>query len=936
MDSTTSVKRVASSSASTHRASKRQRHPLSESPPPSTSSFVPLVPTSSTPTLSSDHSRSICEIRERGPKLQSIFENLNDCLADYGKGLTDQLGEEDSSLSFPHHRFLKSVVYSPVVSVAFAGANNSGKSTLINALIGKHLMPTGDGFVTGRICCVRDGPPEVSIYVLDEERNIIVPDPSQERYPSLTPDELRQLVWQLTCRPEDPDEFAKWITKIVVVQQRLEFLADGITIYDLPGVSTYDDQQVQSFLSKFLVTIQPVLAFVYSNPTMVESEIPAIRFLDDALNSDTEGSIPPNLRLKRPILYISNHFDIDNLSAAGYTPSMSNPDQFIRDQMSFRKRLFVQRRPRMYENLPDDDQGLPSASMSSVQRMEPTTEFFACVSARDIVVQKWIPPIILHQFMSTFGDFLVQSNRIRVQIALHVLLSAIDHYFQDLLFSQNVDESQFNRYQATIQTLQECQKECFSKVEDLLIKKLPNRLKTAFTSSRTQELARKKALSIRIPQEGQNARDFQQVAFQAFSRAFQPWVDSTIIRPKIATAKQELEDIAEAGLNRILAYSEEDSALKSVLLEVFDSNIFLSDEMIRTQSYTRLRDDAPPESVMSFVVRIAEWIFGSWNVIDDKFKEKCASFLLDSYSQSSLSLSAKNDIRSYLQRNFFKPITNELRRRRSRANQLSGKLAQMEQFHDTYRERFGKLLLQIYGLRFDLFSLPIVFSRVREHSTLGEWESCTIEGVPHKALHLQLNDETRHSFFQQFCLYHQASVHNLKRVLQCHHFIEHANEWILITQPFSSTLLKYHDQVSSKLLALKVARSIAEGLAELHQQGLFHSNLTLENILVDKTDPESPKTFLYNFASVDIESQTRLLQDEYKVVEHCNRLSGRDLDIYCFGRILKILIDRFTTPSISKFIQQCMNRLDAKPFPDDRPLEASQICTRLTKYIQHA
>src|SRR3989338_3277195 len=182
--------------------------------------------------------------------------------------------------------FINAVANNLNTAVVAFGANSSGRSTLVNAWISMHLLPAGDGPVSARICAVRYAK-QMSIFTaqLNKERNnVCIIAPIAQNVDEET---LRKLAQEYLTRPTEPmtpEEYAQWVSTIIVVELPSAFLKSGVVIYDLPGFTIYDKKEVQDFLGEFLTTIQPVVAFVYANPTIAEAEMDALNFLKSALN----------------------------------------------------------------------------------------------------------------------------------------------------------------------------------------------------------------------------------------------------------------------------------------------------------------------------------------------------------------------------------------------------------------------------------------------------------------------------------------------------------------------------------------------------------------------------------------------------------------------------------------------------------------------------
>uniref|UniRef100_A0A0B7B5M4 Protein kinase domain-containing protein n=1 Tax=Arion vulgaris TaxID=1028688 RepID=A0A0B7B5M4_9EUPU len=162
---------------------------------------------------------------------------------------------------FPHYeRNIKTYteeLQSGQCVLLIAGEMGSGKSSLVNLLLGKQLMPTSELRCTAAIVEISYGPsPEILAHYRDDssgksKKPLLIKPVSPEKLDIF----LNKLEYLVTNRDEDTDEspFEK-----VQLRWPLEMLEGGVTIVDSPGVG--DSKGLPQILSDYM---ERAFGFVY-------------------------------------------------------------------------------------------------------------------------------------------------------------------------------------------------------------------------------------------------------------------------------------------------------------------------------------------------------------------------------------------------------------------------------------------------------------------------------------------------------------------------------------------------------------------------------------------------------------------------------------------------------------------------------------------------
>ncbi|GAM28275.1 hypothetical protein SAMD00019534_114510 [Acytostelium subglobosum LB1] len=215
------------------------------------------------------------------------------------------------------------------VKLVLAGPTHSGKSTLINTLLGCQLMPSGGGHTSGRICVLAHSTTiRVRFFKVIPQQGV---EPSKLKCidsETITLDTRRQLQECMTkhlVRPKkkgdaddsnadndndiDPLAFPEWASKIVMVEFPSALLETGLEIIDVPGFSVSDDASLFSIRKQFFSAYYPTgVMFCYPN-TISDAEVQAVSDLLNSLpNNDWSNnkSCKPGSNIDDEFIFFAN------------------------------------------------------------------------------------------------------------------------------------------------------------------------------------------------------------------------------------------------------------------------------------------------------------------------------------------------------------------------------------------------------------------------------------------------------------------------------------------------------------------------------------------------------------------------------------------------------------------------------------------------------
>lgn len=255
------------------------------------------------------------------------------------------------------------------IPVLFVGPNSSGKSSLINVSAGFDLLPTGEGYVTGRICRLTDSENDGKAWI-DVGGTIV------ERFdwPSgeITYEWImgyNDMIEKHLTRPKNSCDMSEWCSQLVTIHCPLPLLKNGFDLYDGPGTSSTDTKEVQDALAKFVQQVNPIIVFVIGNPSISDGEVNCFQMLKDA-----NTSLMCRSDNRSRIFFASNKADYDQLLVMGKNSRNQLANQSKREcYMNLSLKLKAQRK-----------QLLIKSNIGRIFNFSDDIDCFECVSSRDL------------------------------------------------------------------------------------------------------------------------------------------------------------------------------------------------------------------------------------------------------------------------------------------------------------------------------------------------------------------------------------------------------------------------------------------------------------------------------------------------------------------------------------------------------------------------
>jgi serine/threonine protein kinase len=254
--------------------------------------------------------------RERGKSLRILIGEFLSNEQHFRYSLTGSYNDVHINLLPKSVRAMVLQVSAHVESILpFFGPNSSGKSMLLNVLLGGDYMPSGPGHVTGRICVISFSEMADANIALTTLLDFHTGNTPSSNKISITgwntkdvSTELRRLLGRQEEFPNG-QSYADWVKVVVHIQFPFELLRSGMVFVDLPGTSKADDMAVQMHMRDFFSTARPAgVCFTYSNPSFSDDAKSAYDFLVSALDDTKDAHIDPE------IFFISTKLEFEALS----------------------------------------------------------------------------------------------------------------------------------------------------------------------------------------------------------------------------------------------------------------------------------------------------------------------------------------------------------------------------------------------------------------------------------------------------------------------------------------------------------------------------------------------------------------------------------------------------------------------------------------------
>lgn len=179
--------------------------------------------------------------------------------------LVNAIGDEELSVL---SKFLRSRIVSPESYVTLLGETSSGKTTLINGLLGKNLLKTSAAPTTGTIVEVKFesgiGVPEY--YAINRNATMEVLD--------------KNTFADLSCKPDD------LLSRLQLVVPELKGLS-GLRLFDTPGYGSIIDRH-EEVLREFIPNSDVLIYVIGYKIGIQEEDFLFMRSIQELLQDDTE------------------------------------------------------------------------------------------------------------------------------------------------------------------------------------------------------------------------------------------------------------------------------------------------------------------------------------------------------------------------------------------------------------------------------------------------------------------------------------------------------------------------------------------------------------------------------------------------------------------------------------------------------------------------
>ena len=198
-------------------------------------------------------------VKELTGKLRAEKDDVNKTLSEYTNQIEDcgtsTVADELEAIEEDLSNLQKQATNKMVVE--FVGAINSGKSSLINALLREDILPTSCG--ESSVCSVK-------ICTTNEERWSVQLNKEEKRYGEDV-EEIKQLYCQMSDSTNREKQKARGIKTESVVQvnwpQTLcEKLPENVVLYDTPGIG--NDEEVTKLVKSSCKTADIIVAVMDS------------------------------------------------------------------------------------------------------------------------------------------------------------------------------------------------------------------------------------------------------------------------------------------------------------------------------------------------------------------------------------------------------------------------------------------------------------------------------------------------------------------------------------------------------------------------------------------------------------------------------------------------------------------------------------------------
>ncbi|XP_078573528.1 uncharacterized protein LOC144860241 [Branchiostoma floridae x Branchiostoma japonicum] len=186
-------------------------------------------------------------------QLQGFYESTKALLPELDTGISNQQGTGQLTLEFSQ-TLEESVtkLKSSKCPILIAGETSSGKSSLLNLILGEEMLPTSTLSTTSIICELRyDEQRRAKVFTWDDEEIDVPLEDSSSDQKSL--EKLSAYIHQKGDREQETFPY-----KRAEIYLPLEFLKEGITIVDSPGVG--ESEKMDEVVFDYM---EEAFAFIY-------------------------------------------------------------------------------------------------------------------------------------------------------------------------------------------------------------------------------------------------------------------------------------------------------------------------------------------------------------------------------------------------------------------------------------------------------------------------------------------------------------------------------------------------------------------------------------------------------------------------------------------------------------------------------------------------
>jgi len=789
-------------------------------------------------------------VHKKVTEIHKSFETVRELYNQDVNNLSE-MDNSNSVLEIAAHdeHLLETIISSPILPIAVAGPNSSGKSTLMNHLLGGHVMPTGAGHVTARICQISYAQQSESKITFSRLKRIGNSDSyalvkrkkqSDISLAGATTRQLAAILKPLLSRDNKLDENEKeaWANTIVQVHYPFPLVQPGFDLYDLPGSSATDDAVYQNLIKIFLDTLKPMVMFVYANPAISDAELPFLRLLNERKLLESERGY------EHRIFFCSNMFDADNfISDFGWDgQDQVQLEELVAEQELHRYELLYNQQ--MFTHVPKLMKDYPA---------------FGCVSGRDAFNKKRKGQFITARFMKKLFAFVARANQSRISIAIQEMKTATEAYFTDAV---KVNYKGVKELRAEAKQAQQQLKFFREKGENTittLIQEIPSRLKDKMTSKKSEYINYITTLKTQWDNACLlvNSSSTQQYLEEQSCT----WIKVNILESVFADFVNDVKEMLRKEIKEFLDQVRENQfiieALNTVISPMEASTDLVQQITLGVSGLTSFVAAAVvfnliPGLLVAFAGALGTFILvpmvlggvalafiDALRKVNDNWKARVAEDLYIQFLKTCDELKLEDTKAKTFFLGFIAALDQNVKKHIMRLEALSEVWDKWKEMAKGHRTQFGELYARLIAVRDEFYHLNIEPAKKQVKLASGgfgevwqgEWNNTKVALKFPK--HVD-NPDIFALFYQEILICEMSNLKQLENVLRCH-AIYNNPQWVLIFPLYDTDLSNYmfcHGSTTSVKDRLSIILSIAEGLVSLHSIGIIHRDLKLENILV--------------------------------------------------------------------------------------------------------